>query len=392
MSRRFLSLTFLLGSLLILALGGIVAFRNTELRAYFRTEAANAVINDYVDHAVLQTLNLLVTDLDALNESARTLQATPSQAHLDSMIDRWHIAWATWMKDVAFQFGPATQYDYHKRLATWPVDKVLVEHSLSLIEADKLTIDSRYLREELFSGLRGLFTVKYLLLREGKPRDVATMSDAEMSYLSAVTQALLEESIDFKAAWCGTKNLSPSEVAIIQATSIKEKSAYGVELKQSGTPLSRYASESVVLQEIFQDISGVFEDMTSQISELSVESETGPAKYWELPTPCQDLINQLTSAQNAYLGGVEGSRGRALSELVIEHDEILDRRIKISFAHTAYRIEAVRNALDKPADERDLTVRRAESELEKLNARVGSAMSLVVLDSAMRPHAAYLNK
>ncbi|WP_334319168.1 hypothetical protein OH491_02440 [Termitidicoccus mucosus] len=343
-----------------------------------------------MDNTVLKTLDLLVANIEALHVAAKKLQANPSAGNLDAAARAWHAAHGTWMTAVAYLYGPAAQHDYHKRIATWPFDKVLVEHALDLMEAGQLAVDSRYLREEEMSGLRGLYTIMYFLFRDGRPREAAGIRSVELSYLTAVTQALLEDSIDFEASWRGLEKLPPARTAVLQAAGIQNRSAYAEEFKHPGTPTSRYASISMPLQEVFQEITGVLEDIVPLIGELRETAEPGAPAYWDSLDPCADLLNQLRSVENAYLGGVNGSRGRSVSELVAGHDKVLDRLIKISLAHTAYRIGAIRDLHGESSGKRELAVRVAEGELEKLTARVAMAIPLVVLDPAVRPYAAYI--
>jgi predicted lipoprotein len=146
MTRRFLLSIGALVVAVALGIGGFFFFRRASVREYFRGREAKAVMSDYVDNAVLKTLALFSADAETLRTASKALQATPNAGNLEAAVRAWRAAHRTWMQTVAYRYGPAAQYDYHKRIATWPVDKVLVEHSLTLLGAGSLKVDAGALR------------------------------------------------------------------------------------------------------------------------------------------------------------------------------------------------------------------------------------------------------
>ncbi|WP_309386464.1 imelysin family protein [Cerasicoccus frondis] len=390
MKLKTISLICLLTAALFAALAAALAYRNPRVQQYFRAHNAKVAIADYVDNAVLKSLEQLSTDTEQLCIAAGNLASRPTQVNLDVTATAWRQAHASWNATAACQFGPATQYDFHKRIATWPFEKILAEELITRVERGERQLDGRYLREQEFAGLRGFYALQYLLYRDGALRDVSDFSRAELMYLSAVAEALFQDTLDFEAAWRGTENLSVRKRAVLENAGIAARVAYADELRYPGTAGSRYASTSISLQEVFQDIIGVFEDLAPQIGEYPEATSLEAMAYWDSLDPHADMLNQLQSAENAYLGGVEGSRAHSISELVAAHEPVLDRLIKISFAHTAYRIESLKATQAKSEAEYALDVRIAEAELEKLTARISLAIPWVILDPAVEPYAAYV--
>ena len=380
------------GLFVIVAIIGAGAFLmplDAKIRDYYMARTAKEVVADYTDKALLKTLSLFTDSVEAFNLAVNRLQAEKTDQALNAAANAWRATHRQWQKAAAFLYGPAAQYDYHKRIATWPFDKVLVEYDLGEIEKGKLKVDSRLLREKKTSSMRGLYTLEYLLFRDRTPRRAADVSPAELSWLAAASKALLEESIDFEAAWLGTENLPSRKAAVLDQAGIRPKPAYAGEFKNPGEPGSRYVSISVPLQEIFQEMTGVVEDMMPLVAELPETLAPADNGYWHGQDPCGDLLNRLKSVENAYLGGVEGARGRSVSDLVAEMDKVLDRRIKIALAHAAHRIAAVRDLQGAPEEEMELAVRIAGAECNKLMTRITAAIPAVVLDHAVRPWVAY---
>lgn len=390
-SARFL----IIGALGLGIAGGAFFVRskgtNPKAQQEERARIAHAAVSDTIDNGIFKSLEQLSADAADLDRAVQHLQSDVSPESYNTVVSAWESAYRSWMLCVAFQFGPCTQYDHHKRLATWPCDKVLIDHALEKMAAGELELSARYLREEEFSQQRGFFTLQYLLFRGGLPRSAADLSAAELDYLAAAAQCLHEESINFEASWIGTTNLPAAKQAFLAACGFKTKPSYAEEFRNPGTPSSRYASISSTLQEICLDLSGVIEGSLPLLAELPDAPAPGEAAYWNPIDPYGDLVNWIQGFENAYLGGVDGFRAAGMSDFVAVHDSALDRLIKISIVHTTYRIEELRASRGKSEQERELAFRIAEAELEKLGSRINSAIPQVILDPVTEPFAAYVN-
>jgi hypothetical protein len=380
--------------LVIAAIIGFAAFvipGNASVKQYFAVRTVDKVLEDHTDNTVLKTLALIVDGIWKLDAATARLQTDLTDESLTGAADAWRTARGHWLMAFPFMYGPGSFYDFDKQIATWPFEKVLVDHALREIEAGRLKVDSRFLREERTSSMRGFYTAEYLLFRNGQPRKAKDVSPAELKYLAAVTRALLEESIDFEASWLGTDNLPPDKAEVLKKAQLKHRSSYAAELKNAGQPGSRYFSQAVALQEIFQDCIGALQDdIQPAISELLETPEAGDVDYWDNPNIYADLRNRLQGVENTYLGGVKGSRGHSVSELVAGKNAVLDKRIKIALAHAAHSITAVGDPYGgEHKENRDLAVRIAEAECTKLINRLQVAGLLVTTDPAVRPWAAY---
>lgn len=380
------------GLIVITALVGVAAValaRNASVKQLFVDRELDAVLEDYTDKVVLKTISLAVQEIEALERAALKLQAEPSDANLAAAADAWRSARAKWKQASAIMFGPAAHYNFDKQLATFPLDRPLVDHVLGVIEAGRLKVDERYLREELHSSQRGFLALEYLLFREGKPRQAKELSAAQLAYLVAAAKAMTVESADFQASWLGSANMPGDRAALLKAAGTKTRSSYADEFKNPGSPDSRYHSQSVPLQEIAQDLVGVTEDLCPAIAEVLGSSDPRASETWYSRNGAADLENTLKGLENAYLGGVEGARGHSFSELLAARDQVLDQRIRIALADTAYRIAEAGDPYSGNGEGRELLVRRAEAACRKLAARVSAGAPLVSLDPGTRPHAAY---
>lgn len=391
MSRSFLAILVLSALALAVVSQRLRQQNDPVAQQDARAHVALAAVAGYVDNAVIKTIEMLAAEAEQLNRASQNLQAERSPAHLDAMVSAWHAAYGIWKTTSPYLYGPAAQYDYWKRLATWPCDKVLIDHAILQLEAGELAVDSRYLREEEVAALRGFYTLQYLLFQNGVPRAVTDFTAAEVDYMVAVTQALFEESVDFEATWRGTKNLSAEKAAVLKNAGLKPRESYGDAFKNPGTPGNPYTSLSISYQDLFQDISGVLSDeIVPGVAELLEGEDRGEMAYWDSIDPYADLLHLLQGVENAYLGGTPAVRTLGVTDFLAEHDPALDRLIRISFAHAYFRVAALRDSQGGTPEERNLAARIAEMEVEKLVARMSVAIPQVVLDPAVEPYAAYL--
>jgi putative iron-regulated protein len=387
--KRAVRLAILAVATALVGIGAIMLARNPAAKQYLADRTFHRVLADYTENTVLKTIGLAVADIRALDAAVKRLQADPTDENMVKAADAWRIARARWKQTAVFEFGPSAYYNFDKQLSAWPLDRPLVDHRLSEIAAGRLQMDESCLRERINASQRGFLAAEYLLFRNGRSRRATEVSSAELSYLAAVTEAMVVESIDYEAAWAGTANLSADKAAILEQAGLKSRTSFAAEFKHPGRPGSRYASVSIPLQEIFQDSIAVVEEMCPAIGEVFLSGEPRDSETWYSYNASADFLNLLQGVENAYLGGVESARGHSVSELVAAQSEALDRRIRIALADTAYRISALGDPYDKDREGRELAVRIAESACGKLLSRLTAAQPLVCMDPSTRPWAAY---
>ncbi len=387
--KKLIRLTVLAALALLVGLASVALVRNESVTRFLVERKLDQVLEDYADKVVLKTIARAVQDFRLLEQAAVRLRAEPTDGNAAAAAEAWRTARAQWKKTATFMFGPAAHYNFDKQLDTFPLDRPLVDHLLGEMAAGRVAVDERYLREELLSTQRGLPAAEYLLFRDGKPRRAKDMTPAELEYLVAATRAMTLESMDFEASWAGSSRMPADKAALLKAAGMRTRSSYADEFKHPGAPGSRYLSHSVALQEIFQESVAVTEDLGDAIAgELDSANPRG-GRTWYSRNGRADLLNILKSVENAYLGGAEGDRGHSVSELLASRDEVLDRRIRIALADTAFRITEAAGPHGGNGEERELLVRRAESACHKLTARLSVAALLVAMDPSTRPFAPY---
>jgi len=387
MKRFFVLLPTVFVAVAFLGVSAANAGIKDGMTNYLYKKKAVKAIESYVDNTVLKSIELLVSDIENLNQAAMKLKKDKSKANLAAANKGWHKVLSSFNRCAIFFYGPVAHYDYNKALALNPFDKILVDHALKDMAEGKLDFTSRTLRERTAS-MRGLYTARYMIFRNGKPRKAVDISNTELEYLTAVTGAMVEESLELQASWVGTDNLPSDKAALLKNAGIKSYTSYGKEFKNPGESYSRYLCTSVPLQELIQESTSVIEEMVPAIEDLA-EYDENNIKYWDSLDPYTELLDLLKGVENSYLGGVEGSRGVSFSELVAEKDKVLDDRIKTAFAHTAKRIEIIRSLKDASIEKKEMAIKVAASEAKKLGSRMMVATPLVTADPAVEPFGPY---
>lgn len=380
--------------MLIIGIGvcaAIILPRNERVKQYMAEREVNQLLADYTDNTVLKTFDLVIDNFKELDKAVNRLQGNPSEGTLSEATAIWFTTRNRWKTTKAFLFGPVAFYDFDKQVVGWPLDRPMIDHTIAEIAAGRLQVDDRYLRELKHVSQRGLHAVEYLLFRDGKARGVNEISKAELSYLVAVTQAMVIEGLDMKASWVGTENMNAADSAVLKAAGLKSRTAYAVEFKNPGKPESRYLTQSVPLQEITQDTMIVLEDVCGAIDEALGSSDPRDSESWFSYNVVGDIIHELKSAENTYMGGIEGSRGTSFSHLVAKKSDMLDQRVKLGFADLEHRIKVLGSPYnsDMNAEERDLAYRIAMQSCHALSTRLLVAMPMIALDPRTKPLGAY---
>ncbi len=360
-----------------------------DVNDFLFKRTAGKVLESYTDNMVIKTIAGIRESVEKLDEAARKLAKTKSQQDMEAAGAAMKASFRYFNRNRVIRYGPSAHYDFDKQLATWPFDKVFVDYRIKEIAAGRMTMDVPTLRMENSSG-RGLHTVKYLLFHnDGKLRSVSEMTDADFTYLTAVTGVMVETAIDYQSSWVGTKNMSDADQALLKKAGKRVRTSYAEEFKHPGEEYSRYFSISVALQELIGESMAVLEDMVALIEELPKYGNPEEIRYWDSVTPFDDLVNQLQGVEDSLMGGVEGSRGTSYLDLLTKRDEQLSKRIVISLAHAAKRVEVARNMNDKPQEKRDMAAKLLLEEVEKLTVMIMAATPLVAADAATDPFAAY---
>lgn len=348
------------------------------------------VLKDYTYKATIPSLRANVTAMEEFQQAVKALAKSPTDANVDKAAAAWKKSSASYNRLVAFLFGPGIHYAFDRQISIFPMDEIMLEQGLKEIRDGVVAseeVNGRYLRGHYLQTVQGLPAAEWILFRDGKTRPAADITPEQMLWLQATAESLVASALDWEAAWRGTTEMSAEEIALLEKGGKKKRRSFGAEFSSPGTKGNRYASPSVCLQEIFQEYLQVVEDIQPEIIPSFETADLRNTMSWHAGYGAENFASQIDGVANAYLGGLPGARGASVSDLVAEKNPVLDRRIKISLAHTAHRLRDLQNLDGLTPEERMLRVRRADQACAKLGSNLGIAMPLVCMDPAAKPFA-----
>jgi uncharacterized iron-regulated protein len=292
-----------------------------------------SILKVYVETTVVPTYQSLAEAALEMRAANEALKANPSDETMRAASDAWMKARIAWEISEAFLFGPVGEQalDIDGHIDSWPlekeqIDNVLAGGALGLTGREAWQMDAEVI---------GFHVTEYLLYREGQARPVADLSEAELNYLTAATDALVWDCVLAYVAWVGESkapagmqgvfnenpdvvehlNNNPNYMNFAQRLMTKEGySSWGAALSEIAVGASEIAGEVGATKIEAPFASGKTEDVESWYSWHSLD----------------DYQNNIRSIKNAYRGGVsDNSRQNAsLSAYLAEAKPELDTQIK----------------------------------------------------------------
>ena len=379
MRTHWLKKAILPSLIAIIGFGYIEIEKSQILDTYIAEYTEKQILADYTNKVVYRALDKLTASIKTLHLHANQFKQQPQSEQLSQTAKAWLAARKDWKQTMAYQFGPAAFYGLDKQLSAWPADHILIEALLTQAEQGKLEITADYLRDPMDSTLRGFHAAEYLLYRDGAVRELSAFTNHERTYLAAITEAMLQDAVTWKALWQGKAALSADEQVILaKVDEVRFKRPFGDEFTYAGEQdKSRYFNRRSALEEIFQDSVELAEGMCPAISDAYGSDDPKDSETWYARIAKQDFISELASIEAAYLGGAVGERGHSVAELVEKRHPVLAKRIEIGLADLAYRLNSLQEIDAQPAAERALATRIAYASCMKLEARMEVAMTMV---------------
>jgi uncharacterized iron-regulated protein len=311
-------------------------------------EVYKAILREYVDATVVPTYRSLAEAALEMRVANQALKQGQSAAAIEAAADAWMTARIFWEKSEAFLFGPVGEdaFDIDGHIDSWPleknaIDEVLANEAAGLTSASCWRMDA----EEI-----GFHVTEYLLFRDGHPR--ASLTDAELKYLIAATDALIWDCVLAYVAWAGEANVSPEIknvfrendeiVAFYEANPAFQQFA---DKLKSGT--GNYDGS---LAAALGEIPAGCADIAGEVGETKIASpydtrKTEEVESWYSWHSLDDYANNIISIRNAYYGGLDltAPKANSLSAFVAGKNSDLDSRIKAKIEDSITKIRAIGN-------------------------------------------------
>ena len=308
-------------------------------------ETKNAIIKQYLNHTVFPTYGNLATNAETLVNDLKTLKADKTQANLDKACASFLEARHWWEMSEAFLYGAASDFGIDPHIDSWPLDETEFNRLMNNPEMlDDLDNEdgATVARERLGNALLGFHGLEYVLFRDGQARPVSEINNDMMIYAVAVAGDLRNSCFQLEVSW--NENAPQTHQDLMEElefnTTLANGNTYGENMTLSGQAGSTYSTRTQALQAILDGCIDIADEVgTSKIGKPhSGEDPT----YVESPysqKSIRDFYDNITSIQNAYMGGIEGERDEDLSvhRFIKDFNADLDAKV----------ISAINTALEK---------------------------------------------
>ena len=307
------------------------------------------ILSNYVDKTVIPTYKGMAEAALKMRTANEALKTNPSDETIEAASEAWMEARIWWELSEAFLFGPVSEdgFNIDAHIDSWPLEVGDIENMIQYQNGD-ITGQEAWNMEE---GVIGFHTTEYLLYREGKPRPLSDLSDAELKYLTAVTDALVWDCVLAYVAWAGESNVSAEILAVFNEcedvvdvyNDRPNVQNFGSKMK-AGIPL--YSSLEGAVQEISEGAKTIAEEVgATKIEAPYIGQKVEDVESWYSWHSLDDYTNNIYSIQNAYLGGVGTTNvprpSASLSSYVILVDADLDAQIKAKIEECITKIKAI---------------------------------------------------
>ncbi|MDE6340874.1 MAG: hypothetical protein K2K93_01020 [Muribaculaceae bacterium] len=316
-----------------------------------------AATEAYVDNTVLPTYSAMADASIALRDLCRTMQekhsnGTLTEADIKAAGEAWKQARKNWELSEAFLFGPAANHNIDPHIDSWPLDKAAMDNLLTQIRnGNKWNLDNNggY-------GLIGFHSVEYMLFQlDGDENTSLTHSTGytpeELEYLVAVAEDLCEQCVCLEACWAGTDNVSALQPEILEDAALDYAEEYGWEMKNAGSPGSRFKTYQEAAEEIIQGCIDIADEVgNTKIGRPHTGSSTEDKNYIESPyslNSIEDFADNIRSVRNAYFGSKSGDA--SVSDYVKSVSPDADTAVRVAIDDAIAAIERIPEPFAKNA-------------------------------------------
>ena len=316
-----------------------------------------AIITQYVNGVVIPTYRSLADEAVELATLCEELRQNPSQSKVDECCESWISARKYWELSEAFLFGAAADYNIDPHIDSWPLQKSQLDNILAndaLIDA----LDEDGAGADAFAtlgyGLLGFHAVEYVLFRDGAPRKVSEITEAELIYNAAVAQDLANQTIRLEASWAGMANISSAKQNRLEEFELEPSFNYGENMITAGmTGNTLYKTQLAAMEQILTGASDISDEVgNTKITDPVNSGNVLDVESWYSWNSIADFTDNIRSVRNAYYGSLDGSvNNNSMAAYINKVNSSLDSNVRKAIDNAINEISSMpapfRNHLTK---------------------------------------------
>lgn len=316
-----------------------------------------AIITQYVNGVVIPTYRSLADEAVELATLCEELRQNPSQSKVDECCESWISARKYWELSEAFLFGAAADYNIDPHIDSWPLQKSQLDNILAndaLIDA----LDEDGAAADAFAtlgyGLLGFHAVEYVLFRDGAPRKVSEITEAELIYNAAVAQDLANQTVRLEASWAGMANISSAKQNRLEEFELEPSFNYGENMITAGmTGNTLYKTQLAAMEQILTSASDISDEVgNTKITDPVNSGNVLDVESWYSWNSIADFTDNIRSVRNAYYGSLDGSvANNSMAAYINKVNSSLDSNVRKAIDNAINEISSMpapfRNHLTK---------------------------------------------
>ena len=306
---------------------------------------------------VIPTYRSLADEAVELATLCEELRQNPSQSKVDECCESWISARKYWELSEAFLFGAAADYNIDPHIDSWPLQKSQLDNILAndaLIDA----LDEDGAGADAFAtlgyGLLGFHAVEYVLFRDGAPRKVSEITEAELIYNAAVAQDLANQTVRLEASWAGLANISSAKQNRLEEFELEPSFNYGENMITAGmTGNTLYKTQLAAMEQILTGASDISDEVgNTKITDPVNSGNVLDVESWYSWNSIADFTDNIRSVRNAYYGSLDGSVGNnSMAAYINKVNSSLDSNVRKAIDNAINEISSMpapfRNHLTK---------------------------------------------
>lgn len=306
-----------------LLLGGLASCSDNDDPTPVQEENAEyaAIADQYLDHTVGVTYSNLATRSEKLVTDLKRVKEDKTDANVRKACETFLDARAWWEKSEAFLFGAASDFGIDPHIDSWPLDRdgltAEMRHT-DHIEAMAAEDGDEWAGNHLGPELLGFHGIEYILFADGAPKAASAIPENELIYAIAVAGDLRNKCYQLEVSWLGDKapkaHVEKVEALELNCTVLGGDSSYGDNMRNAGKAGSTYRNMTDAMQAIIDGCASIVDEVGTQ--KIGKPHTGEDPNYIESPyshKSITDFYDNMTSVENAYMGGVEGERNESKS-------------------------------------------------------------------------------
>jgi uncharacterized iron-regulated protein len=310
-------------------------------------EQCRTILTEYVDGVVVPTYRSLAEKALDMRTANEALKTNASAANIQAAADAWMAARIYWEKSEAFLFGPVGEdaFDIDAHIDSWPLERIEIDKVLNNNAAG---LTGAIAWNNLDAEVIGFHTTEYLLFRDGHARP--SLTEAEVKYLTAATDALIWDCALAYVAWAGEGNVAGNINSVFHENSDvvtlwNNRSNYQDFAYKLKNATGKYDGRFV---EALAEISDGAADIAGEVGATKIESPfvnglVEEVESWYSWHSLDDYTNNIISIKNAYFGeiGATTPKTNSLSAYVASKNAQLDNQVKAKIEDCISKIAAI---------------------------------------------------